>query len=61
MKWDLTTTETLKKLPDYEGLDAHIEYWNKFGIPYGIKDLIKLAQKYNTPIPQEFKYSKRNV
>jgi hypothetical protein len=39
------------KKPNYKGFCLHIEEWNKKGIPYGITDLIKLAETYHTPIP----------
>lgn len=37
--------------PDYEGFIKHIEIWDKEGVPYGFKDLLKLAVRYNTPLP----------
>jgi len=38
--------------PDYRGFCEHIAEWKRLGIPYGISDLIRLAAKYNTPIPE---------
>jgi len=35
----------------YKRFVKHIEEWDKYKIPYGISDLIRLAIKYNTPIP----------
>lgn len=41
----------MKNEPDYKGFCEHVTEWKKHGIPYGISDLIRLARKYNTPIP----------
>lgn len=38
---------------NYEGFCKHVEAWKEAGIPYGISDLIRLAEKYNTPVPEE--------
>lgn len=38
--------------PDYDGFINHVEAWEKEGMPFGFKDLIKLAKNYNTPLPK---------
>lgn len=43
---------TEKKEPDYKGFGEHVSEWEEKGIPYGYKDLVELANKYNTPIPK---------
>ena len=41
----LKVREWLKfRNPDYEGFVEHVKIWDKEGIPYGSKDLIKLAK-----------------
>ncbi len=42
----------ISKQPDYEGFCEHVEEWKKLGIPYGVSDLIRLSNKYHTPIPE---------
>jgi len=37
--------------PDYKAFVLHVREWNKEGIPYGISDLIRLARRYGTPVP----------
>jgi hypothetical protein len=37
--------------PDYEGFCLHVVEWEKLGIPHSLSDMIELAKKYNTPIP----------
>jgi len=37
--------------PDYKGFGERLQDINDFGIPTSVKDLIDLANKYNTPIP----------
>lgn len=37
--------------PNYDGFIKHVETWDREGIPYGIRDLLRLAQNYRTPIP----------
>lgn len=41
-----------KLKPDYQGFVEHVEAWDKRGIPWGISDLIRLAERYGTPIPK---------
>jgi len=41
-----------KKRPDYRGFMLHLKDLDKYGIAYGINDLIELANKYRTPIPR---------
>jgi hypothetical protein len=36
---------------DYKGFCLHVKEWDRFGIPYGLNELIEIAEKYNTPIP----------
>jgi hypothetical protein len=38
--------------PDYDGFREHVEAWDDAGIPYGLKDLMKLQKSYNLPIPR---------
>jgi len=38
--------------PDYEGFVTHLREWEAKGIPWGHNDLVELAKKYNTPVPQ---------
>ena len=47
----------MNKKVDYKGFCLHIKEYDKLGIPYGINDLIRLARKYNTPIPKQFRAS----
>lgn len=37
--------------PNYKRFVLQRERWDKIGMPYGLRDLIDLAVKYNTPIP----------
>ena len=37
--------------PDYEGFVRHLDEMVEAGCPIGRKDLIRLAEKYHTPIP----------
>jgi len=39
------------KKPDYEGFQYHVEAWEKEGMPYGFKDLLRIAKAYNCPLP----------
>ena len=34
----------------------HLIEWDKHGIPYGITDLVKLANKYGAEVPDQFKH-----
>ena len=43
---------------NYKGFVKHIESWDDFGVCYSLKDLIQLAEKYNTPIPVKIKLLK---
>ena len=45
----------MKKKADYKGFCLHLKEYDKFNIAYGINDLIRLAKKYNTPIPKQFR------
>ena len=36
--------------PDYKGFVLHIREWDAHGIPWGSRELVELAKKYNTPI-----------
>lgn len=45
-------TSAINKKPDYEGFVLHMEECNKLGIPTGTSDLVRLAEKYNTPVPR---------
>jgi hypothetical protein len=48
----LKVREWLKfEKPDYEGFVEHVRIWDEEGIPYGSKDLIRLAKNYGTPVP----------
>ena len=40
--------------PDYEGFKWHVEIWEKDGISYGYRDLIRIALAYNIPQPKIF-------
>lgn len=44
--------ESTNKEPDYKGFGEHVTEWNEKGVPYGNKELVELAKKYNTPIPK---------
>lgn len=53
--YDMEVYSLLKReydKPDYEGFCTHVDEWGEQGIPYGTKDLIKLARKYRTDVPQ---------
>jgi hypothetical protein len=48
----LKVKEWLKfRKPDYEGFQMHVEVWEKEGMPYGFKDLLRIAKAYNCPLP----------
>jgi len=44
----------MKKIKDYKGFVEHLIEYDDNGIPWGFSDLIRLANKYNTPIPIGF-------
>lgn len=37
--------------PDYEEFLTHLQLWEDEGKPYGLRDLLRLAESYKTPIP----------
>jgi hypothetical protein len=39
------------KKPNYAGFMEHLWAYDQAGIPWGRKDLVRLAKKYHTPIP----------
>lgn len=39
------------KKPDYDGFQHHVEAWEEDGIPYGFRDLLRIAKAYNCPLP----------
>ena len=45
-------TSISNKKPDYEGFVLHMEEYDKLGIPVGTSDFVRLAEKYNTPVPR---------
>lgn len=51
---DTTSTREI----DYKGFGEHLSEWEDKGIPYGTRDLIRLARLYNTPIPGTAEYEK---
>jgi hypothetical protein len=46
--------KTKTKELDYKGFGEHLIEYEEKGIPIGMSDLIRLAKKYNTPIPIKF-------
>lgn len=53
-RWvDHETYRNVKNMlrPDYAAFGKQVEAWDEAGIPYGRKELVELAKKYNTPIP----------
>jgi len=42
----------MKKKVDYKGFCLHLKEYDRLNIAYGMNDLIRLAKKYNTPIPK---------
>jgi len=40
--------------PNYKGFVEHLMEYDEKGIPHGMSDLVRLAKKYNTPIPTGF-------
>jgi hypothetical protein len=40
------------KEPDYEGFCLHMKEYEEHGIPTGMSDLLRLARRYNLPIPK---------
>ena len=47
----LKIKDWLNKKPDHEKFQETVEEWDKQGIPYGFKDMLKLAIKCNLPTP----------
>jgi hypothetical protein len=52
--------ESTNKEPDYKGFGEHVAEWDEKGIPYGNKELVELAKKYNTPIPTNESHTKND-
>jgi hypothetical protein len=46
------------KVRDYKGFCLHLKEYDRLGIAYSIGDLIRLAKKYNTPIPKNIRGKK---
>jgi len=44
----------MKKKVNYKGFVEHLMKYDEKGIPHRMIDLIRLAKKYNTPIPIGF-------
>jgi len=42
----------MAKTPDFRGFIEHIKKWEENEIPWGISDLVRLAKKYSTPVPE---------
>ena len=38
--------------PDYAGFQFHVETWEKIGLPYGYKDLVRISEAYNIEPPK---------
>jgi len=41
------------KKHNYKLFCLHIKAYDKLGVAYGMKDLVRLAKKYNCPIPKK--------
>jgi len=39
------------KIHDYNGFYENLKEWENQGLPYGFRDLIRLAVRYNCEIP----------
>ena len=37
--------------PNYEGFYEHVKEYDEISIPYGFRDLIRIAKLYNCEIP----------
>ena len=44
-----------RKPTNYRAFVLHIWEWNEKGIPFGMSDLRELANKYNVPIPTQYR------
>ena len=45
--------ETILKKHNYKLFCLHIRAYDRLNIAYGMKDLVRLAKKYNCPIPKK--------
>lgn len=45
----------MEPTPDYKGFVKHYNEWKCIGAPVSLGDMISLAEKYHTPIPDDVK------